>query len=139
VAAHGASRIGFIDVSSTDASNGCGLAFADRENLAVTMAIGNPARHKFTPELSRWRLGRQAQKRTCNHWMAGVTALKNSHFEEGFIGSAEQTENVAPSGRGTFDKTPKNETAGSQTMGIEWTAAFSRQSCSVGAEVLELT
>jgi hypothetical protein len=56
-----------------------------------------------------------------------------------FIGSAEPTENVAPSGRGTFDKTPKNETAGSQTMGIEWTAAFSRQSCSVGSEVLELT
>ena len=50
---------------------------------------------------------------------------KSSQFEEGFIGSAEQTENVAPSGRGTFDKTQKNETAGSQTMGIEWTAAFS--------------
>ena len=31
-------------------------------------------------------------------------ALRSSYFVEDFIGSAEPTENVAPSGRGTFDK-----------------------------------
>jgi hypothetical protein len=46
-------------VSSTDASNACGLAFADRENLAAMMAIGD-----------------------CNHGMTGVTALKKIAFRE---------------------------------------------------------